>query len=193
MLDTTTESAPVLKDAPVAPPAKAETAMSLVEAAQLKFLEPKKLRFFLAGVTLRLTQEEHASWLKVAVLRSFPLSHPDSFFSVRDTANKEIGLIKNPAELDAESRKLVVQDVDRRYMVSTILKIIDVRERFGTVEWNVQTQRGTNKFTTRDLRDNVVRPLPTRYLITDVEGNRYDIPDLNKLDAASQAFVMQYV
>jgi hypothetical protein len=193
MLETTTESAPVLKDAPAPGVKPAETAMSLVEAARLEFLEPKKLRFFLAGVTLRLTQENHASWLKVSVLRSFPLSHPDSFFSVRDTANKEIGLIKNPAELDAESRKLVVQDVDRRYMVSTIQKIIDVKERFGTVEWNVQTQRGTNKFTTRDLRDNVVRPLPTRYLITDVEGNRYDIPDINALDANSQAFVMQYV
>ncbi len=65
----------------------------------------KKLRFFTHGATLRLTVEEDRSYLKVSVLRAFPLSEPNRFLSVRDSENKEVGLIVNPAELDAENRR----------------------------------------------------------------------------------------
>jgi hypothetical protein len=164
-----------------------------VDTADLRYLEPKKLRFFRHGATLRLTVEAERSVLKVAVVRAFPLSHPQQYLSVRDGANKEVGLIVEAAELDEESRRFVGEDLERRYVVPVIHRIIAMKERFGTVEWEVKTDRGGCRFTTRNTRDNVVQPAPGRYLLTDVEGNRYDVRDLTALDAASQAWLLRHV
>ena len=68
-----------------------------------------------------------------------------------------------------------------------------VKERFGTVDWRVETDRGVRAFTTRNLRENLGQPSPNRYLLTDVDGNRYDVHDLTVLDSASQAFLRRYI
>jgi hypothetical protein len=164
-----------------------------VETADLRYLEPKKLRFFHHGATLRLTIDEERSVLKVAVVRAFPLSHPQQYLSVRDGANKEVGLIVDATELDEESRQWVAEDLERRYVVPVVRRILAMKERFGTVEWEVETDRGVCRFTTRNTRDNVAQPAPGRYLLTDVEGNRYDVRDVTALDAASQAWLLRHL
>ncbi len=176
-----------------APAPSAVHSLALAEAAQLKFLDPGKLRFFTAGATLRLTIENECSHLKVAVLRAFPLSRPGCYLSIRDAGGKEIGLLADLEALDPESRRRVEADLERRYLVACIHRVRAVKERFGVVEWDVETQRGPCKFTTRDLRDNVLHPLPGRYLFTDVDGNRYTVANLEGLDSQSQAWLLQHL
>jgi len=175
------------------PVLKASEPMSLAEAAQLKLLDPARLKFFRHGSALRLTIENESSCLRVNMLRAFPLSKPNQFFSIRDGANKEVGVVCEPQKLDPESRALVLADVERRYFLTPIQRIAGVKERFGTVEWEVETPRGQTKFTTRDLRENVLRPSPGRYIITDVEGNRFDVLNFDELDANSQTLLLRHV
>ncbi|MEI6148158.1 MAG: DUF1854 domain-containing protein [bacterium] len=170
-----------------------ETTMDLVEAAQLRLLDPRTLRLFQAGATLRMTIEGESSWLKVTVLRAFPLTQPTRYFSVRDGGGKEIGVLAGLDGLDAGSRFLIEAEIERRYMVSVIHRIVSVKERFGTVEWDVETHRGRCRFTTRDMRENCLRPSPGHYLITDVENNRFEILDLESLDPASQAALLRHL
>jgi hypothetical protein len=169
------------------------TALSPTETTELRYLELKKLQFQRHGAILRLIIEDEGCWLKVSVVRIFPLSGPQRYLSVRDGANKEVGIIVEPNELDAENRRLVAEELERRYLVPVVRRIIAVKERFGTVEWEVETDRGIGKFTMRNVRENVLQPSPDRYLFSDVEGNRYDVRDLTALDAASQAFVQRYL
>lgn len=175
------------------PAATGESTLSLVDAAQLVFLDSKKLRFFRHGDALRLTVDEDRSLLKVAVLRAFPLSNPVRYLSVRDGNNKELGLIADPGTLDPESRKLVEQDLERRYLVPSVSRIVSSKERFGTVDWEMATDRGLCRLTTRNLRENVQRPAPGRIIITDVDGNRFDIRDIDALDAESQQMLFQHM
>jgi hypothetical protein len=170
-----------------------ETPVTLVEASQLVFLDAKKLLFSTHGATLRLTVEEDRSYLKVSVLRAFPLSEPHRFLSVRDGENKEIGLIVNPAELDGENRRLVDEELERRYFTPTITRIVAAKERFGTVDWTMETNRGLCQFTTRNLRENVQRPSPGRIILNDVDGNRYDIRNLEDLSLASQELLFRHI
>jgi hypothetical protein len=193
MSETVTTTVPAAKPPEGEVLKKADQPMTLAEAAQLKLLDASKLKFFKAGAHLRLTIENEMSFLRVNVLRAFPLSKPNEFFSLRDSANKEIGVLCDPAKLDTEGRKLVNADVERRYFLSTIKRIISVKERFGTVEWDVETERGQTKFTTRDLRESVLRPSPGRYIITDVEGNRFDVLNFDAMDASSQMLLLRHV
>jgi len=166
---------------------------SLAEAARLVFLDPRKLHFFKHGATLRLTIDEDRCHLKVSVLRAFPLSESGRFFSVRDSANDEVGMIADPAELDEENRRLVNEELTRRYLVPGVQRILSAKERFGTVDWEMDTDRGVCKFTTRNLRENVQRPAPGRLILSDVDGNRYDIRNIDELDLPSQQLLFQHL
>ena len=171
----------------------AATTTTLVEASRLVFLDPARLRFFEFGPGLRLTIEDDRSFLLVAIVRSFPLSEPARYLSVRDGQGKEVGLIVEPAQLREQDRALVQRELDRRYLVPAVARIVSARERFGTVEWTMETDRGVVRFTTRNLRENVQRPSPGRIILNDVDGNRYDIVDVDRLNRSSQDLLFQHL
>jgi hypothetical protein len=166
--------------------------ISLVEAAQLVFLDPKNLQFSGQGLELRLTLKGDRSYLKVSLLRVFPLSEPNQYFSVRDDG-KEIGLLTDPAALDEASRRLIHAELERRYLVPVVQRIVTVKERFGTVDWTVETDRGVCRFTTQNLRENIQRPAPGRIILSDVEGNRYDIRQVDDLSRDSQELLYRHL
>ena len=175
---------------PQTPP---EAARSAAEAVELTFLKPGALRFIKAGATLRMEVIDDRTWIKVAILRAFPLSSPNDHFSVRDGGGAEIGILRTLDGLDMASRRLAEMELERRYMMSIILSVGAVTERFGTVDWEVDTNRGPCRFTTRDLREGVLRFGPNHFLLTDVENNRFEIPDLDALDARSQALLLRHL
>jgi hypothetical protein len=166
---------------------------SLAEAAQLVFLDPGKLHFTRHGATLRLTIEGDRSVLHVSVVRAFPISEPRGFVSVRDGGNKELGVLVDPKALGDDDRKLVEAELERRYLIPVIQRVAAVKERFGTVDWEVETDRGLCKFTTRNLRENVTYPSHGRVVLSDVDGNRYDVPDIGRLDAGSRAALLEHL
>ena len=166
---------------------------TLVEASKLTFLDSTRLRFFKHGATLRLTIEDDRSYLAVGIMRAFPLSEPHRFLSVRDSANNEVGLLVDPADLDGDNRTLVERELERRYPVPAVTRIVAAKERFGTVDWTMETDRGVCRFTTRNLRENVQRPAPGRIILSDVDGNRYDVRSVDNLSRESQDLLFRHL
>ncbi len=163
-----------------------ERALSVTEAGELALLAPDTLHFFRHGAFLRLTIRDDRSFPRVTVVRAFPLSLPTVYYSVRDMKNKEVGMIADPAALTEENRQLIDEELQRRYMVSVVKRVLKAIDRFGTVEWHVETDRGLCTFTTREVRENVLTNRPGHYIITDVEGNRFEVQDLAALDPRSR-------
>lgn len=178
-------SAPMDKDPSATQP------LSLIEAAQLVFLDAKKLRFSRHGATLRLTVADDRSCLNVRVLRAFPLSDPKQYLSVREAGGREIGVLSDPGQLDTENRKMVDEELERRYLTLRILRVLGVTERFGTSDWEVETDRGKKTFTTRNLRENVQRPTPGRIILIDTDNNRYAVDSLDDLDLSSRELILE--
>jgi hypothetical protein len=167
--------------------------MPLAEAAELVFLAPAALHFSRHGATLRLVIDDDRCVLQASVLRAFPLTEPRRYLSVRDGGGKEVGVLVEPAALAADDRAIVEAELERRYLVPIVQRVIGIKERFGTVDWQVETDRGRCTFTTRNLRENVTRPAPGRVILSDVDGNRYDVPDLELLDAASRDALLKHL
>ncbi len=165
---------------------------SLVEAAQLVLLDPKALQFSRVGTSLNLTIKEDV-YEDVKILRAFPLSMPAYYLSVWDKDDVEIGIIADPALLEEPAQKLVDEHLKRRYHIPVITRIVGAKERFGTIDWEVETDRGTIKFTTKSLRENIQRPAPGRVIINDLDENRYDILDLENMDRQSQVLLFRYL
>lgn len=169
------------------------TPMSLEEASRICFLDSGKLRFLKAGAILRLTIADDKSYLKTIILRTFPLTHPDQYLSVKDDGGNEVGIIRSLAGLDSDSRRLVEEELKRRYFLPVIRQIHKVVERFGVLEWHVDTEQGPYRFTTRDIRESVLRLGGDRYILSDVDENRYEIPDAARLDSKSAASLFRHL
>ena len=161
------------------------------ESFELRILDPGRIRIFrVAGVT-RLTILENRSWTKVMVARAFPLSDPHHYLGFLDGAGKDIGLLHDPNALDVESRKIVDEELDKRYFVPVVERSLSVKEEYGTVYWRVETDRGEKEIVVRNLRDNLMELGGSRIIVTDVDGNRFEFPDYTRLDGKSQGIIMR--
>lgn len=162
-------------------------------AEELVWLDPKQLRFFRHKGILRLTIGEERSYWKVSVYRCFPLTDPDKYISVRDAMNREIGLIRDLSELEPESRRVVKEELERKYLVPIIKRILGVKERIGLLLWEVETDRGNRKFLTRASQEGIEQPEPHRCVLVDLDGNRYYIPDITSLDPISFSLLKRWL
>ena len=155
-------------------------------AADLRFLDPAAVRFRHEGSALQMRLEGDQEWRDVGLVRLFPLTETESWIAVVDEKGKDLGVLRQVEDLSAEDRATIRQELRRRYLVPEIRRILSCRERFHLLEWTVETDRGRMTFLTKDERDQIKEPLPRRLSLTDVDGNRYDIPDVEALDLPSR-------
>ena len=158
---------------------------------ELRILDPRRMRVFRHAGVPRLTLLDDRSWAKVSVARAFPLSDPEHYIGFLDGAGKDVGMLHDPGPLDAESRKVVDEELQKRYFVPVVERVTSVKEEFGTIYWTVETDRGTREIVVRNLRDNIQELSASRVIITDADGNRFEFADTGKLDNKSLGIIMR--
>ena len=134
---------------------------------------------------LRLTIEEDRSYTRIKVVRAAPLTHPDCYISLLDAKDEEVCMIDDLARLNDETRSIVDEELDRRYLTSLIERVHSVRHEFGTSYWDVDTNRGRREFVVQNVSENAQWLGDFRLLMIDVDGNRFEISNLNGLDKKS--------
>lgn len=138
---------------------------------------------------LRLTVKEDRSYVTVKPAWSAPLTRPGKFLALLNGKGEEIGTIPDPEELSAESKTAVMEELHRRYLTATVHKITHAKSEFGAGYWHVITDRGERDFVTQSLQENAHWLTATHLLILDVDGNRFEILDIDDLDAKSRLFL----
>lgn len=153
------------------------------EVLNIRFLTAENAVFsrteggFLA---LKLGEKEYE---RVGVYLTFPLTNPDEFISIREADEKarEIGIIRSIEDLHKDTQEMIREQVRLRYFMPVIRKVMDVKDEYGYAYWHVMTDFGICRFTTHMGGDAVINLGEARYQVTDIDGNRYEIPDLYSL------------
>jgi hypothetical protein len=153
-----------------------------MDASSLKLFYAPKDR-------LRLTVGEEKSYYTVKPAWAAPLSRPKQYLSLLDGKGNEIVMLKDPSTLPPDSWEAVQQELHRRYMTAQVKEIISARVEYGATYWSVVTDRGAREFVTQSLQENAQWLSPTHLLLIDVDGNRFEIPDVNALDPRSKGFI----
>ena len=79
-------------------------------------------------------------------------------------------------------------------MIPNIQKLVKSDEKFGSLKWTVDTDRGRITFRIGNRHSDIKQIHGTqRVLVRDSNDNRYEIRDLSKLDAASQQLLFSYL
>ena len=167
-------------------------------------LTVENARFYRSGgglISLDLKGEggETEKFERVVAIRSFPITDPDAFISIRepDSAEHEkgaeIGIIPDINSFDGDTVALLREELDRRYFTPKILKIYSMKEKLGHYYWEVKTDAGKFNFVLRNAGSNIRTLEDGRVLIFDIDGNCFEIPDTDKLDKASYRKIEVYL
>ncbi len=150
-----------------------------METATLKLFHQPKDR-------LRLTVGEEKSYITVKPAWAAPLSFPNQFLALLDGKGNEILTLHEPAtDLEPSSYNALMEEVKKRYLTSQIVKIEEAKVEFGATYWHVVTERGQRDFVTQSLQENAQWLNDHHLLLIDVDGNRFEIPDVKNLDPVS--------
>ena len=130
---------------------------------------------------------------RVYLRRSFPAAEPYRYISVSGRDEKEVGMIPDIAEFPENQRKLLMAELDRLYFMPKIIAVENVRDRFGRTTFQVKTDIGPLSFTVQDVYRNLFRLPDGRLILTDIDGNRFEITDPKALDKKSYKKIELYI
>lgn len=152
---------------------------------EIHLLDVNKVRFTRGSGGVFQGVIEGKEYQELVVYRTFPFKYTTTYISIRDTDKKEIGIIRDTAELDEVSRKEIVQELQFRYFLPQVTQINSVKQRTDLWIWELQTNLGPTRITMRNLHDYMQYPGENRIILTDVNGKRCEIPNWKALNAHS--------
>ena len=150
----------------------------------MTFLDPAQIRLTRTeGGVLSLTLAGGRSYGYVDAFRVFPLSDGGGWISLREHGGAEIGIVRQPQELPDDQRRLLDQELERRYFAPRILSIESLVEKFAESHWQVVTDAGPCRFRVQSDHTQIRELTGGTLLINDVDGNRYLLENRQRLPA----------
>ena len=117
----------------------------------------------------------------------FPLSDQTHYISLLEDGKTEVALIRDLSVLDKKSVKAIKDCLGEYYLIPKILHVFSVKDQYGTLVWDCETDRGQVTFRIKDRHNDIKFYHDTnRLLVRDSNDNRYEIPDTEALDPKTQ-------
>jgi hypothetical protein len=126
----------------------------------------------------------------IRVVRAAPLTCPDRYICFLDANEHEICIVEDPFSLDADTRRILKEELDRRYLTSEIRKIHSARREGGACYFETDTNRGRREFVVQETPEALRWLGDHRLLLIDVDGNRFEARDIRLLDRKSAKLLM---
>ena len=164
---------------------------SLAEISVTVWLTPENTSFYLKNGFLYIKHGERDE--RAFLCRQFPFELMWEFISVMDDEKREIGIIRRVSDFEGEANTLLTDELSRRYYSPVIESILHVKERYGFSYWKVRTGEGEVSFTLHDTYRSIIHAGENRVILLDVDGNRFEIPDVEALDRKSYKKIELYL
>jgi len=157
---------------------------------EINLLDPETAEFYATEGGFTGLRHGGADYPHITLKRSLPVGRPMDYVSVYDAENNEIAIIKHIWELSPEQRRIAEDELATRYYCPEITEIKSVKDKLGYVyiELLLKTRDGgshTRSCAVKDVSRNIRMLGDKGLIIFDVEGNRYTVKELGKLDRKS--------
>ncbi|WBL14652.1 DUF1854 domain-containing protein [Sutcliffiella sp. NC1] len=133
-------------------------------------------------LTAHIQNKQHK---EIYIYRTFPYSKPYEYISVRTKDDEELGIIKDISDLDRQSEQEVLQELRLRYVVPVVTRIASIKEVPGLWTIELETDRGNVSLLMRNVHEHIQQTPSGSIVITDMEGRRCELRDINLLDKHS--------
>jgi hypothetical protein len=130
----------------------------------------------------------------VVPVRAFPLSAPDAGgLSLQGADGRELAWWPTLADLPAELRPLIDEELAQREFAPAIRRLLAVSSFSTPSTWTVETDRGATSLVLNGEED--IRRLDDagRLLVTDRHGLAFVVPDRFALDRSSRRLLERFL
>ena len=154
---------------------------------------------YIEGSEIRLTENDKIfvdaefysgeKFTELELHRMFPITGLTKYIALLDSEGNEIAVIRDINDLMPESKEVVENCLREYYMIPRITRFIKMSEKFKIWMWTAETDKCVCTF---EIRNHLtaIKPLyDGRILIKDANDNRYEVPDVNKLDKKSYKLI----
>ena len=124
--------------------------------------------------------------------RLFPVSDRDRFITLLDENGVEQAVIRDMTALPADQRAVIEECLEEYYLIPKIQRIWAYEERFDGLTLHTDTDKGPVDIEIRVLITGF-RMDGVRALLRDINDNRYEIPDVTRLDNLSKQILGRYL
>ena len=164
-------------------------ATNLADAIDVGYLDVRKAKFFPTGGGFTGLSYDGKEYPRVSLRRALPIGQPDAYISVADAENKEIGILRDLSELPPDQYTIVAAELARRYYCPVIIAVKSVKDKLGYVYMEV-TVKGEGRTydlncAVKDVNKNIRMLDDDRLILFDVDGNRYLVESLSRMDPKS--------
>ena len=130
---------------------------------------------------------------KLEPRRLFPISDKRRYIALLDDSGTEQAVIRDLSVLPEDQQKIIEDCLLEYYLVPKISCIRDCHERFDGITLFTDTDHGPANIEIRVLNHGLRMADHYRALIRDVNDNRYEIPDVSRLDKHSRQILARYL
>ena len=124
----------------------------------------------------------------------FPFTNHTMFITLLNKEEKEIGFVRDLEELDESSREVLRACFKEYYLVPQIIRLLHCEDKFGSLKWTAETDRGTVTFSVRNRHSDIKHLHNSkRVIFRDSNDNRYEIPDYTAMDPPSTRLLFSYL
>ncbi|MGZ8290534.1 MAG: cyanophycin metabolism-associated DUF1854 family protein [Telluria sp.] len=141
---------------------------------------------------LVLTTEDGQVHEGVAPVRAFPIQAPTEGISMVLSDGKEVAWIDALAEMPADIRDMVSDELEGREFMPEILRVISVTSFATPCTWTVATDRGHTEFLLKGEED-IRRIGATSLLIADNHGIHFLIRDMFTIDRHTRKILDRFL
>nr|WP_275444511.1 DUF1854 domain-containing protein [Paenibacillus sp. ACRRX] len=132
---------------------------------------------------------EGRAYDELILYRTFPVTDPDHYVSVRDGNGIELGIIVEPQELDEESRFELAKEMRLRYFMPHVTCIQSVRYIHEMWIWQLVTDAGPLRLIMPNLHEHMQMHGASRLLLTDAQGRQCEIANMDELGPSSKKWL----
>ena len=129
---------------------------------------------------------------KLEPKRLFPVSDQNRFITLLDENGTEQAVIRDLTTLPADQREIIENCLNEYYLIPKIQRIWAYEERYDGLTLHTETDKGPADIEIRVLITGF-RMDGVRALLRDINDNRYEIPDVTRLDNLSRQILGRYL
>jgi hypothetical protein len=152
----------------------------------INMLDPNKVSFYRNKGGVLLAEISGEVYSEITLHQTFPFSKPKQYLSIWDKSDYEIGVIRDLEELDQTSKDQLKQELRLRYIIPIVTHVISIKEEPGLWTFQLETDRGSLELYMRNIHEHVQSKNAERIIITDMDGKRCEIPNVNLMDLHSR-------
>ena len=165
---------------------------------EVRYLTPDMCRIHIGTFgALHVTVKNEAIYGGVYAAYAFPVIHTSNYISLLQRKSEgddlEVGIIRDLSDFPSDQTELVRHALAQRYFIHSITEIHEVGLKFGFIAFDVQTDKGRVDFMMKWQGDRAVDYGKAGKVLIDVNGNRYLIPDVNKLTPGERADFTRFI